>query len=91
MESTTRIKHKSDLVWTTSKGEVVVMDVEREVYVALNEVASAIFLRCESEVQLEQLIDYLLEMYNVDRATCFKDTVDVLTRLVEQDLIELNA
>jgi len=69
--------------------EVVMLDMDSGFYFGLNSVASIIWGKLEKPISLEEVINELLEEYNIDRQTCEYDTRLFLDQLFEKNIIKL--
>lgn len=69
--------------------EVVMLDMDSGFYFGLNSVASIIWGKLEKAMSLQEILNELLEEYNIDRHTCEKDTMEFLDELFEKNIIKL--
>jgi hypothetical protein len=68
--------------------EVVMLDMDSGFYFGLNSVASIIWGKLEKPISLEDVINELLEEYNIDRDTCEKDTMAFWAHLLDKNIIK---
>lgn len=69
--------------------EIVMLDVESGFYFGLNSVASVIWDMMKKEVGLEFMIQELMKKFDIDRATCELDTLELLNQMVEKKIIRV--
>ena len=68
--------------------EVVMLDMDSGFYFGLNSVASIIWGKLEKPISLEEVINELLDEYNIDRDTCEKDTMPFWAQLLDKNIIK---
>jgi len=71
--------------------ELVMMDIERGMYYALNPVGSDIWERLAEPQKVADLCAQLQRVYVVDRATCEADVLAVLNDMAENGLLAQQA
>jgi hypothetical protein len=81
------LQRQPDMVFSHIDGEVVMMSIETGEYYGLNPVASRIWELLEMPHTLHQLIDKLMQEFDIDKATCRNDVMPFLDRLMEKKLI----
>ena len=69
--------------------EIVMLDVESGFYFGLNSVASVIWDMMKEEVGLEFMIPELMKKFDIDRATCELDTLELINQMVEKKIIRV--
>jgi DNA-directed RNA polymerase delta subunit len=67
--------------------ELVMMNMENGSYIGINEVGTAIWEKLEQPRPVTELINYLLEMYDIEREECEKRTIKYLTDLIHQGML----
>lgn len=79
---------RSTQVETAEMGEEIGMiNVETGKYFMLNGIGADIWEVLEEEKTLSQVVDALLEIYEIDREICFTETSTFIQELVENQLI----
>ena len=73
---------------TTLAGEVVILDIERGVYYGLDTVGAEVWTRLQSPSTLGDLVDHVVNRYDVDRSTADADIQSLLRELLALGLIE---
>jgi hypothetical protein len=67
--------------------EVVMLDMESGFYFGLNSVASVIWGLLAEEIGFEKLIDQLMAQFDVERALCEADTLELLDQMLDKNII----
>lgn len=88
MTSTVRYQRSSDAIHSEVGGEVVALNIERGQCFGMNEPASAIWRLLEHPRDIRELCARLVELYEVDRATCEADLGPLLETMVEDGLVQ---
>lgn len=73
---------------TTLAGEVVILDIERGVYYGLDAVGADVWTRLQSPSRLDDLVDHVVDLYDVDRPTAQADIQSLVHELLTLGLIE---
>ncbi len=68
--------------------EVAMLDMDSGFYFGLNSVASIIWGKLEKPISLEEVINELLDEYNIDRDTCENDTRAFWLQLLDKNIIK---
>ena len=71
-------------------GEIVMMSIENGKYYGLDDIGSLIWKLIETPVKVSELIDTLLERFDVDRETCEEDVLKFLNDLNEGRILAVN-
>jgi hypothetical protein len=69
--------------------ELVMMDIEKGKYFALNPVATRIWDLLENVLSLEDLCDLLMEEYDVNKKQCHEEVEEHLKEMVKMKLIKV--
>ena len=72
-------------------GEMVLLDMNSENYFGLDEVGTAIWQAMQEKETLQEVLDVLLEQYEVESDVLEKDLADFVNKLVESELVEVKA
>ena len=67
--------------------EVVMLDVESGYYFGLNSVASVIWEMMKEKIELNTLVENLMKEFDVDKATCELDTLELLEEMKGKKII----
>jgi hypothetical protein len=68
-------------------GEKVMMNLDKGKYFALNSVGSRIWNIMREEIYVGDIVNILLEEYEVDKETCKNNVLDYLEILEDEDLV----
>lgn len=81
------VRRSGDVMASQVDNELVMMDIERGMYYALNPVGAEIWARLAEPQQVAALCAQLQQVYAVDRATCETDVLAVLNDMAENGLL----
>ncbi len=70
-------------------GEMVLLDMESENYFGLDEVGTAIWQAMQEKETLKEVLDLLLEQYEVEEEMLENDLFDFVGKLVESGLVKV--
>ena len=68
--------------------ETVILDLSSGRYFALNTVGTFIWDRLENECSEEELVDAVVERFEIDRVNAAKDAAELIQQLYDRDLLE---
>lgn len=88
---TSIIKRSASQVSTFLNNEAVILGMEKEEYYSLNAVGARVWSLIEEPRTVRQLLTELLRLYNVESGKCEQDLVALLSRLVDEGLIEIES
>ncbi len=89
MEKTALIKVKKKLNVTDLSGEKVMVDFEQGKYFMLKGVGNDIWDMLIDDITVEQIVNRLLQEYDIDQETCEKETMEFLEGLEKIDIISI--
>jgi len=78
-----------EIVASDIDGETVMMSIQNGEYYGLDGIGSRIWELIEKPVRVSDLIDTLLEKFDVDRETCEKDVLKFLNELNKDRILEV--
>lgn len=81
------VSYRGDLDTTDLDGDKVMMDLEKGQYFALNSVATRIWDELERPVKVGDIVETLLQEYDVERAECEKSVLEFVQGLENAELI----
>jgi len=81
------VVRSNDVLVSPVDDELVMMDLERGMYYALNATGADIWARLAQPVAVADLCDQLMQKYEVDRATCQADVLTVLNEMAANGLL----
>ncbi|MEY4868329.1 MAG: hypothetical protein RIT36_1228 [Bacteroidota bacterium] len=82
-----RFIQNKEIVQSKIGEEVVMLDMESGFYFGLNSVASVIWGLLAEGIGFEKLIDQLMAQFDVERALCEADTLELLDQMLEKNII----
>lgn len=85
----TRLKRSENILFSEIDQDKVMIDIERGAYFGLNSVAGDIWNLLETPHTPVQLVQTLLQNYEVDEDTCQSETLAALQRMVQLKLVEI--
>lgn len=85
----TKLKRSSEPLQAGLDDEVVMMSVEKGSYYSLDAVGAKIWSLLEKPVQVSDLIERLMEIYDADPEICEKETIQFLDSMLKEDLVEI--
>ena len=84
------VSYRQDIDTTDIDGDKVMMDLEKGQYFALNSVASRIWEVIESPISVNNVVETLLEEYEVEREECEKSVLEFIKGLEDASLVSVN-
>ena len=70
-------------------GEMVLLDMESENYFGLDEVGTAIWQAMQEKATLQEVLEVLLDQYDVEAEVLERDLSDFVGKLLESGLVEV--
>ena len=67
--------------------EMMLMNLETGDYIGLNEVSADIFRLAEKKASVEQIINHLLQHYNVEEDVCRVQVLSCIENMLEKELL----
>jgi hypothetical protein len=67
--------------------EMMLMNLETGDYVGLNTVSADIWRQAEKQTTAQQIIDYLLQQYDVEETVCKIEVITVMQQMLEKGLL----
>ncbi len=83
----TIIKRIDDIVASEIDGETVMMSIDQGKYYGLDLIGSQIWEFIKEPIKVSELIDALVEQFDVDWATCQKDVLHFLNKLKDEKIL----
>lgn len=78
-----------EVIQSSVGDEVVMLDVESGYYFGLNSVASVIWDMMKEKIELNTLVENLIKEFDVDKATCELDTLELLQEMKGKKIIRI--
>lgn len=85
----TRLQRSSEILFSEIDQDKVMIDIQRGAYFGLNPVAGEIWEMLETQRTPTEIIQTLLQDYDIDEATCQAETLAVLQRMVRLNLVHV--
>jgi hypothetical protein len=85
----TIVSRSRDVVSSHIDGEAVMMSIERGKYYGMDPIASRIWELVEKPINVGDMIDTLMQEYNVTQEDCEKDVLVFLSDLLAEKLVEI--
>ena len=89
MENSKKYIQNTEVIQSKIGEEVVMLDIETGFYFGLNSVASTIWELMKVEISFDALIDELMAQFDVDRALCETDTIELINEFLEKKIIRV--
>lgn len=89
IQAQNRILLNQELLQSEIDGETIMMSIDNGKYYGLNTVASRIWEIIKDEPLLSELIDKLVEEYDIEKKQCEIETQEFLFNLIENKLIKI--
>ena len=84
----TVLSRKPNLLFNVIDDEVVMLSIENSEYYGMEKVGSRIWELLEKPLSFGELVEYLMDEYDITKEKCIEDSVSFLEDLVEKKLIE---
>jgi 5'(3')-deoxyribonucleotidase len=84
-----KVVRRKDILTTDLDGEIGMINIETGKYYSLDLVSSSIWHLIDQPISVKQIIEKLMEEYEVDEITCSQQTLDFLTNLHDKELIDI--
>ncbi len=85
----TYIKRNNEVFASTIDDEVVMMNIQSGKYYGMDSVGSRIWELISEKIQVQQVIDQLLEEYDVSEEQCRSDVLEFLQELNQNKLLKV--
>ena len=89
MDKNSTIVMKKNLKPTDLAGEKVMIDFETGKYFMIKGSGNVIWDTMKDGITVSEIIDKLMDEYDVDREVCTKDTIAFIESLVERGIIKV--
>jgi len=85
----TYIKRNNEVFASQIDDEVVMMNIQSGKYYGMDAIGSRIWELINEKIQVQQVVDQLLEEYEVSEERCQSDVLEFLDELKENKLVEV--
>ena len=82
-------QRKPDVISSKLEDQLVMMDIEKGKYFSMNPVASKVWELLEEPSSVNELCDKLLNEFEVSKEQCFDEVLELLGKMKELDLLEI--
>lgn len=79
----------SNLIISEVDNEIIMMDLENGSYISLNYTGKAIWERIKDPIRVKDLIENLMNNFNIDEEACTFDTINFLTKISKQKALDI--
>ena len=90
LSRSSKIVVSEDVVSCDLGGETAMLEMKEGVYYGLNEMGTIIWELIQKPVTVQEIIDHILEEYDVDEETCFQDLVELVQEMIKNNLVEIH-
>lgn len=84
-----RVTIRPNVLFREIENESVLLNIETEYYFGLDEVGTQMWNTLVSSMSLQEAYDTLLELYDIDANQLKQDLLELITQLVNNQLIEI--
>jgi len=84
-----KIVRKEDVLASEMDGELVMMSVTQGKYFSIGQSGVAIWRLLDQERTVTEIIQLLIEQYEVDEETCRKEVTRFVELLIQKELVEV--
>ncbi len=86
----TMISRSPDLMVSQVGEEIMMMDIQKGMYYALNPVSARVWTLLDPACTVKALCDHLLAEYEVEPERCAREIIQVLSTMLERDMITVD-
>ena len=90
LSPSTTVSRTSDILFDNVGEEIVMMNMDKGMYYALDEIAGEIWKMIEEPISVADLCTALLKDFDVSPEDCERDTLAYLQDLQERELLEIH-
>ena len=90
MKKNSSVSVAEDVVSCDLDGEAAILNLKDGVYYGLNPVGARVWKLVQEPVTLENILEAILEEYDVEEEQCFQDTVELLEELQDKGLVKID-
>lgn len=83
IQKTTILQQQKNVFFNKVDGDLVMLDIEKGKYFSTNPLGSIIWEKLSTPLSFGDLIEQLLNEYDVDRLVCEADTLAFLVRAID--------
>jgi hypothetical protein len=90
LTGSTVVTVNNDYVYCKVEDEMVLLGMEDGIYYGLNPVGAFIWEQIKEPKTIDQIRDAILDEYDVEKGECERDLMELLQKLGENGLVEIN-
>lgn len=90
MKKNSSVSVAEDVVSCDLDGEAAILNLKDGVYYGLNPVGARVWKLVQEPVTLENILEAILNEYDVEEEQCFQDTVELLEELQDKGLVKID-
>lgn len=83
----TILQRKGDMLFNEIDGEVVMLSIENSEYYGMDKVGSFIWKLLEQPLSFKELVNSLLNKFDVSKEQCTTDVLAFLKKLTDKELV----
>ena len=83
----TMLKANPEIIYSPIDDEVVMMNIDSGAYFGLDNIASVIWHKMDAPISYANVIESLLDEYDVDVATCKSEVSALIDKMIEEELV----
>jgi hypothetical protein len=88
LPTSTKIVANDDCLSTVVDGESVLLHMGNEKYYGFNEVGTQIWEFSQDPRTIDEICEHVMQSYDVDEGRCLADVRELVTELIELDLVQ---
>jgi hypothetical protein len=89
LSRSSKVVVSKDVVACDLGGETAMLHMKEGVYYGLNEMGTIIWDIIQKPITLQEVIENILDVYDVDEETCYADLEELIEQMAENKLVEI--
>ena len=85
----TMLQRKPGMLFNEIDGEVVMLSIENSEYYGMDKVGSRIWQLLENPMRFNELVNRLMDEYDVTEEKCRQETLDFVKKMTEKKLLNM--
>jgi len=85
----TMLQRKPGMLFNEIDGEVVMLSIENSEYYGMDKVGSRIWQLLENPMLFKELVNKLMDEYDIAEEQCYQDTIEFLEKMIEKKVLIL--
>lgn len=83
------IRNEAKFIHSNLGDEAVMMNLENGNYIGLNSVGNKIWESINHPTSIDELVQLLIDIYEVDESICRKDVKEYIQLMIEKDILTI--